>query len=55
MRGEWRCIQMATQFGLAVVFRPMPAYKSEFPALPVLTYLLYAPLRFSQTLPFGTA
>ncbi|ESX81558.1 hypothetical protein X759_07880 [Mesorhizobium sp. LSHC420B00] len=32
-----------------------PAYKWRLPALPVLTYQKYAPLRFSETIIFGSA
>jgi hypothetical protein len=33
----------------------MPACKCRFPALPVLTYFKYAPLRFSEAAIFGAA
>jgi hypothetical protein len=33
----------------------MPACKRWFPALPVLTYFKYAPLRFSEPTVFGSA
>jgi len=33
----------------------MPACKWRLPALPVLTYFRYAPLRFSETTIFGPA
>jgi len=33
----------------------MPACKRRLPALPVLTYFGYAPLRFSEATIFGSA
>jgi len=33
----------------------MPACKWQLPALPVLTYFKYAPLRFSEPAIFGSA
>jgi len=33
----------------------MPACEWRFPALPVLTYFKYAPLRFSETAILGAA
>jgi len=33
----------------------MPACKWRLPALPVLTYFKYAPLRFSEATTFGSA
>jgi hypothetical protein len=44
-----------SKFGPVVVFRLMPAYTSGSALRPVLTYLMYVPLRLWQTLPFGSA
>ena len=40
---------------MAIDIQVRPACKGWLPALPVLTYFKYAPLRFSETILFDSA